>query len=148
MSSKPKTGAELWEGVEGLDDDLLDPNMPEDLVIDEIKGMGLDPDDLKAKGTKIAAQLRDRERLSWQVRALESRRRLEARAACAQQVLPGMDRPALLARLDELRAADSTLGGAIKMAARKRKPEESTDEELGALIEEMEMLRAMQDDEE
>lgn len=54
-----------------------------------------------------------------------------------------MDRKAILGRLDELRANDSNVGTAIRMAARKRKPEESTDEELRALLDEMETLRAL-----
>jgi hypothetical protein len=58
-----------------------------------------------------------------------------------------MNRGAILARLDELRATDPNVGAAIKMAARKRKPEQSTDEELRALLVEMEALQSIEEDE-
>jgi transposase InsO family protein len=43
-----------------------------------------------------------------------------------------------------LRATDPNVGAAIRMAARKRRPEESSDEELRQLLEQMEALRSIE----
>ena len=91
------------------------------------------------------ALAKEQERLSWQVRAQRNREQLQALATGSKTRVPlGMSRQQILARLDELRQANDEIGTAIKMAAHKRKAEESTDEELRALLEEMEALRAME----
>lgn len=145
MATKGKTEKELWQALEGLDDDLLDLDLPEAVVDGELKALGVDPAALAKRGQEFVAVVKDEERLSWQVRAKESRARLEALAAESRAKVPAdMGRQAMLLRLDELRRTDPTVGTAIKMAARKRKPEESTDDELRALLEEMEALRAIE----
>lgn len=147
MQSKGKTDKELWSALDGLEDDLLDPNFPEALVEVEIRRLGLSPEALANRGSEFVAQVREQERLSWQARALEKRAQLEARVLRVK-VPSNMSRQAALDRINELRASDSKVGAAIRLAARKRKPEESTDEELRDLLEEMEMLRAIEDGEE
>jgi hypothetical protein len=145
MTTKGKTDSELWTALEGLDDDLLDLDLPEELVDEELTAMGIDPTALARKGSEFVAKAKEDERLSWQVQAEERRAQLAARAAKgATQVTADMNRDAVLARLDELRATDPKVGTAIKMAARKRRPEESSDDELRALLEEMEALRAIE----
>lgn len=37
------TDAELWEALESLDDDFLDADMPQDIVDEELRLMGVDP---------------------------------------------------------------------------------------------------------
>lgn len=132
--------------LESLDDDLLDVDLS--AIDDELKALGVDPGALAKRASEFVAKAKDEERLAWQDRARERRAQLEARASKAATRVPAnMDRAATLARLDELRVRDAAVGSAITMAARKRKPEESTDEELKALLEEMEALRAIQDGE-
>lgn len=148
MATKGKTDKELWMALEDLDDDLLDFDLPEALVDEELKAMGVDPSALAKRGSEFVAKATEDERLSWQARAQVRRAQLHARASKAATRVPaGMNRKAMLARLEELRATDPNLGTAIKMAARKRKPEESTDDELRALLEEMEALRAIEGNE-
>jgi hypothetical protein len=145
MATKGKTEKELWQALEGLDADLLDPGLPESAVDDELKALGVDPLALAKRASEFVAVVKEEERLSWQERAQQSRARLEALAAGSKANVPSdMGRQAMLLRLDELRKTDPNVGTAIKMAARKRKPEESTDDELRALLEEMEALRAIE----
>ncbi len=145
MATKGKTEKELWQALEGLDADLLDPELPESAVDDELKALGIDPLALAKRASEFVAVVKEEERLSWQERAQQSRARLEALAAGSKANVPSdMGRQAMLLRLDELRKTDPNVGTAIKMAARKRKPEESTDDELRALLEEMEALRAIE----
>lgn len=145
MATKGKTEKELWQALEGLDADLLDPGLPESVVDDELKALGVDPLALAKRASEFVAVVKEEERLSWQERAHQSRAQLEALAAGSKANVPSdMGRQAMLLRLDELRKTDPNVGTAIKMAARKRKPEESTDDELRALLEEMEALRAIE----
>lgn len=145
MATKGKTETELWQALEGLDADLLDPGLPESIVDDELKALGVDPQALARRASEFVTVVKEAERLSWQERAQQSRARLEALAAGSKANVPSdMGRQAMLLRLDELRKTDPNVGTAIKMAARKRKPEESTDDELRALLEEMEALRAIE----
>ena len=145
MATKSKTDKELWEAFERLDDDLLDPDLPESALDHELKTVGIDPVDLGKRAAEFVARAKEDERLSWQVRANERRSRLAGLVSVADSGRPAyMDRKAMLARLEALRAADPEIGTAIKMAARKRKPEESTDDELRALVEEMEALRSIE----
>lgn len=148
MATKGKSEKELWKALEGLDDDLLDPGLPETVLDEELKAMGLDPTALAKRGAEFVTRVKEEERLSWQARARTRRAELQAQASRVVSEIPAnMDRRAILARLDELRATDPNVGTTIKMAARKRKPEESTDEELRALLEEMEALRSIEGNE-
>jgi hypothetical protein len=145
MATKGKTDKELWKVLEGLDDDLLDLDLPEALVDEELSALGIDPVALANRASEFIAEAKEDNRLSWQVRAQERRAQLQARVSkTASRIRANMDRKAMLARMDELRAADSNVGSAIKMAARKRKEEESTDDELRVLLEQMEDLRAIE----
>lgn len=147
MAAKDRSEKELWKTLDSLDDDLLNPGLPEAVLDEELKEMGMDPLSLAKRGAEFVAKLKEEERLSWQARARVRRAELQARASRAAPPVPAnMNRGAVLARLDELRTADPNVGAAIKMAARKRKPEQSTDEELRALLEEMEALRSIEED--
>jgi hypothetical protein len=147
MSSKGKPDRELWVALQALDNDILDPEFPTALVEEELKGLGIDPAALAKRGRDFVSKVTEEERLSWQAHARAQRAELEARASKAVLVPPDLSRTAILARLEELRSADSTVGVAIRMAARKRKPEQSSDEELRSLLAEMEALRSMEGNE-
>lgn len=145
MATKRMTDEELWAALTALDDDLLNPVYPEAAIDEELEKMGVDPTALALRGAEFVAKAKEDERLSWQARAQERKVRLQAIASQATSKLPAlMGRAAILAKLDQLRTADPNVGTAVTMAARKRKPEESTDEELRTLLEEMEALRAIE----
>lgn len=134
----------LWSTLRSLDEDLLDDRLTDVLVDEELSALGIDPDSLGRRGVEFVKAVQEEDRLSWRVRAEERRSQLQARASADIVALPDdLDRQGLLARLDELRNSGTTLQDTIKMAARKRKPEESTIEELRALVQEMEILRAI-----
>lgn len=146
MASKGATDNELWRALASLDDDLLDPNLPETAVDANLAALGVDAEGLAKRGLAFITTLHEEQRLSWQVSAKKRQTEMERRAARVD-VSPEMDRASLLSRIEELRATDPQVGTAIQMAARKRKPEESTDEELRVLLQEMETLRALEKDE-
>lgn len=147
MATTGKTDEELWRALEGLDDDLLDPDLPEDAVDKELLSLGIDPVALARRTTKFVQSVKEEERLSWQELARRRKVELESLASQHASVVDlKMSRAAILARLDELRAKDPMVGSAIRMAARKRRPEESTDDELRLLLQEMEALRAIDDE--
>lgn len=144
MPQKPKTDGEIWQSLTDLDDDLLDPHFPEGAVDDELRELGIDPVALAKRGAEVAATLREQERLSWQTRARERGARMGAIAAGVVAAVE-RSRSEILKRLDELRSANSSSGHAVAAAFRKRRPEESSDDELRALLEDMEALRAIED---
>lgn len=144
--TRSKSEKELWDALQALDDDLLNPNLSEELLDQELKASGVDAIALSNRGREFIATAKGEERLSWQLRAQERRDRLAATVERTRATVSSdMDRTAILARLEVLRVGNPAVGTAINMAARKRKPEESTDEELKALLEEMEALRAIEE---
>jgi len=143
MAGGLKSDKDLWLALEGLENDLLDPDMPAEQVASQLRQLGLDPDKLAATGRAVGADLAERERLAWREKAQRRRDELRRSAATAK-VPPDMDREAMIARLDELRAVDLEVGTAIRAAARKRRAEESSDEDLRSLLEDMEALRAIE----
>ena len=143
MPQKAKSDVELWKALDALDDDLLDLRVSESIVDEQLKTLEIDPTELAKRALEFVTAVKERERLSWQRRAEQRRAELEKRTATT--TLPrGMSRQELMDRLEELRSAGSRVGTAIRIAARKRKPEESSDDELRLLIEEMEALRAIE----
>lgn len=145
MATNGNSDEKLWRALVGLDDDLLDPALPEAIVDEELRAMGVDPARLAKRGSAFVAKAKEAERLSWQTHARDRRTKLQERAAkAAASASTDLDRMGILARLNDLRDADPNVGTAIRMAARKRKPEESTDDELRALLAEMEALRAIE----
>lgn len=142
MKSKAKTDKELWSFLESLNDDLLDPDLPEDIVDEELRELGLDPNVIAKKGIEFINQRQERERLSWQTKARERAAHFEARTP-KTKVPPNMDRQTILRRIDEIQ---KTYPDTIKMAARNRRAEESSDEDLRGLLEDMEMLCAMKEE--
>jgi hypothetical protein len=142
MPPKDRTDAELWAALEALRDDPLDPAMPREVVDQALRGGGVDPDALRKKGAELVAKLREEHRLSWQTEARRRRDAMDRRATRAI-VPPGMPRDEVLERLNDLRG-NPKFGAPIMTAFRKRKLEESSDEDLRMLLEDIEELRALE----
>jgi hypothetical protein len=51
---------ETYEYLQGLDDDLLDPDMPEDMVDDELRSMGLSPEEIAEEGVLFVKELQSK----------------------------------------------------------------------------------------
>ncbi len=142
MSPKDRTDAELWEALKALADDPLDPSVPRDVLDRALRDAGVDPDAVSARGAEFVSKLQEEHRLAWQQ---EARRRRDAMRQLATKVTipPGMPRDEMLRRLNDLRR-NAKFGPPITTAFHKRKPEESSDEDLRMLLEDVEELRALQ----
>jgi hypothetical protein len=126
---------------EALAADILDPAAPLGAIERFLRDEGADPEQLRREARSLVRDALEKRRLAWQERA---RRRIERRAAALERVsqLPEMPKEELLRRLGELRH-----DGRVAHAFRKRKPEESSLDELRALLEEVELLLALEKDE-
>ncbi len=154
MKPKDRTDHELWQALENLDDPL-DARTPSASVDALLRKDGIDPEALADEGARFVAALAQKKaRPAWQEAA---QRKKEAFARLVRPSDAGnpstsgwagellkLSRDAILSRLDALRT-DPRFGTQIATAFHKRKPEESSDEELRALLEDMEDLRALGD---
>lgn len=145
MATTSKTEKELWDALQHLDDIFLEPNVPDDVIDAELRAEGIDPQALAKRGLQFIEKLKEEERLSWRKPAEQRRQRMEAVAAKVE-VPRNIDSRTVEARLDELRRTDPTVGTAIKMAAHKRKAEESSANDKRTLLEDAEILRAIEEE--
>ena len=142
---KERTEAELWKALQEIDDPL-DAQVPSASVDAQLRAAGVDPDALGKEGASLAAKLQESHRLSWQKAAVRKKDAFEGLGQFKVD-LAGMSQPEVLERLNALRS-DPRFGPQIMTAFRKRKPEESTLDELKALLEDVEALRSLGPDDE
>ena len=140
-----RTNEDIWMAIEKIDDDLLDLQLPIAIVEDVVQQAGGDPGALVREGEAFVAKLKEERRLAWQVTARQ-RGETFARNLARKPVPATMSRADLIGRLNEARS-DSKFGAPVVIAFRKRSPESSSDEELRALLEDIESLRALEDNE-
>lgn len=135
----PKSDAEILAFFdESLARDVLDPAYPIADVQAEIRKAGGDPVAIGARGAALAKNLLDKRRLSWQDRARE-RSAGWAQELSALSDIPRLSRKETIAHITALRS-DPALAP-IVANFHKRKPEDSSDEELHQIRLEMEILR-------
>ena len=146
-TEKKRSPVDLLRAIDqaGADDDLaaIDAMTPDELDA-KIRAGGGDPDAIGARGAKLAEQLlARRKRLRWQAKA-----RAEMKSALAKMKeaprTPVLPREELLAKIEAART-DGRFRAPIAAAFRKRTAEESTDEELRGLLDEIEMLRKLEE---
>jgi hypothetical protein len=143
---KKRTDEELLEAIDqaAADDDLAEiAALTSEQVDATIRAQGGDPEAIGARGAQLARELLERrKRLAWQG---EARRGLEAAQAKMAQAprTPKLPRPELLARLAAAQK-DARFSAPIAAAFRKRTAQESSDEELRRLLDEIEMLRMLE----
>ncbi len=145
MTTNSRTDEELWGAVQALDRDLLDPATPTEVIDSAVGAIGLDPGSLRAEGRAFAAALLDEKRRGWMKVARQKIDSMRSRARSTTD-FASMNKQMLLAELDR-RRTHATAGGEIRAAFRDRKPEESSEDDLRALLEEMERVEAMGTDE-
>ena len=158
MPSSRNDKKALLEKVLALEeDDLLDPELPEEVLDEALRRDGIDPDALAERSRAFVEQLKQRfpsseatqlkelpsrTRPAWQRAASSRRRELEARAATVDGMLDdelaSLSRAQLLAEVSALRSDPH-----LRAAFRKRKPEASDDEELRLMIRMARKLRAL-----
>jgi phage-related tail fiber protein len=143
MKSPKRTPAETWRAIEAQAREVeIDQfaSMPRANVDARLRAMGEDPDALRAQGAALAKSLgASRDRLAWQAAAAEGLARAQARVAGRTAHDAGVPRDVLVARLTALRASPR-FTEQPSLLFRNRKTEEATDDELRAIVEELEVL--------
>ena len=143
MDNKPKPNSDetLRRLLESLDADVLTDAVTDAEVDQELREAGGDPAEIVKQGRAVVAQLLERRRLAWQD---EARKKLAAQRALLQPSARRAQRtrPQLLAEIQRVRT-DPALRGTAAMAFHKRKPEETSGEELEQMLEEFEMLKKL-----
>jgi len=129
---------------EDVASDVLTDAVSEMDVDRELREAGGDPDAITRRGLAVVEEMLERRRLAWQGAAAEKLKTVRSKSVGTRSN-PQLSKAQLIERINALRS-DSKLGAPIEAAFRKRKPEESTIDELTQLLDEMEMLRELADD--
>ena len=110
----------------------------------KIRAEGGDPVAIGERGARLAEELlARRKRLRWQAKAHGEMGRALAKMKEAPKT-PKLPRAELLARIEAART-DLRFRAPVAAAFRKRTAEESSDEELARLLDEIEMLRKLEE---
>lgn len=146
MSGEENTkDAELWEALQGLDDDLLRPDSPIEDVDNVLREAGADPDQVARRGAAFVAKLAKSRRLSWRERA---RRRLtELAAKASRQPRSDLAGTELRVAIDRARTHPA-LEGHLAAAFRSRNDEDLSDDERRDLLADIEAVISMAEAEE
>lgn len=143
MASTKRTPGETWEAVQrqGEQAEIDRFAAKSRAEVDaSLRARGHDPAAVRAEGEALAKKLRsDRERLAWQVEAAEALAREQARFDARPPRYAGLSRAELLQRLAVART-DPRLAQPVAVMFRNRKAEEASEEELRAILEEIEAL--------
>jgi hypothetical protein len=130
----------LWRAIKQseVDDDLAEIEAMSDAELDKyISDNGGDPEGIRARGQALAERLLAK-RLDWQTEAVEKLEAFRADAALRSQG-PLLPRATLLARLDAARQ-DPRFAAPVAVLFQKKGPEASTDQELQALLDAIDLL--------
>jgi hypothetical protein len=146
-NGKKRTDEELLAAIARTeaDDDLAEIAAMSPAEVDaSIRANGGDAEGIRARGLRLVEELIERrQRLAWQAKA-----RGDMETALAKMVeapkTPKLPRPELLAKIAAARS-DGRFKAPIAAAFRKRTAEESTDDELRRLLDEIEMLRMLEE---
>jgi hypothetical protein len=144
--TRKRDGLELLRALEESEamDDLEEIDALSDEELDaKIRAAGGDPEAIRARGKAFAeAQLAKREASRGMLERLEAFR---AEAATASRSGgPVLPRAALLARLEQARQ-DPRFATPVAMLFRQKSAEASTDAELQALVESLELLSKLEE---
>ncbi|MFO0683941.1 MAG: hypothetical protein U0234_17950 [Sandaracinus sp.] len=122
---------------------MLDPATPSVVVDGALRAMGLDPAAVRARGRALGVTAMEKKRRGWMD---EARARIEQMKTTAKATTDylSMSKQMLLAELERWRQHPS-VGGEVRAAFRNRRPEESSEDDLRSLLEEIERVAAMHD---
>jgi hypothetical protein len=140
-TKKPRTDAETFDLLQA--DAELDriKHLTSSEVQAEIRADGGDPKGIGARGAALAAKLLAERGLDWKTRA-NARKESLGKAVGAWPSFAGLSRDELRARVQAART-DARFAAPVVAAFRKRNEEEASDDELRALLEEIEVLRRL-----
>lgn len=147
MGTKPKDEDEaLRLFTESLAADIFTEHVSKAEVDQDLRDAGGDPEAIGKRGAALVQELLEKRRLDWQAQARAKQAAFASRAAERRNTpKPRRSREELLTAINAYRA-DPAMGDAVSFSFRKRKPEESTDDELAELLDELELLREMKTD--
>ena len=143
-----RTPEETWAALEAAaDEDEMERilALTDEEVDAELAAEGFDPAAERARGATLARELlADRERQAWQGPAHDKLEAARARFASRPPRRVKLLRPELLAQIERARN-DPRFSGQATVMYRNRGGEEATDEELEALLTELEALAELVD---
>ena len=142
MAAK-RTPKETWKAIEAqAPDDAVEHflALSDDEVDAELRAHGGDPEQIRKDGAALVKKLgATADRLAWQIAAAEGLAREQARVDARPPKYAGMS----LAQLKELVAVakkDPRFAQPVAVMFRNRKTEEASEDELRALLEEIDAL--------
>ena len=150
MSSTKRNPAKLWKAIQDsqVEDDVDEVLAMSDAELDAfISSHGGDPAKLRARGEALAKELDARtDRLAWhgdmEKKLAEVRAAATALRSAPREALSRRD---LLDRID-LARKDPRFDAPVAALFRSKTPEASTDEELQALLDQIELLAKLEDE--
>jgi hypothetical protein len=140
-AKKQKTDAELFDELEAAAELERIKNLSADEVAAEVLADGGDPGAIGARGAALAAAMMPERQLEWTDRAAKRSAAMDERIG-AWPVFATMSRADMEARVETARR-DARFSAPVVSAYRKRGEGELTDDELRALLEEIEVLRRL-----
>lgn len=143
MPRTPKDDKEVLALLESslLSDALYSDAYPIEQVDEDLRGAGLDPDQVGKRGAELASQLLKKRRLAWQDKARMTLERRSTNTRLSHRREP-LSRAAMLQQLNMLRS-NPELGAPVATAFRNRKPSDASDEDLRSILEDVELLREL-----
>jgi len=143
MSPVKRTPRETWKALEAQAREAeIDHFMalPAAAIDARLRAAGHDPEAIRREGALFAKKLgADQDRLAWQVTAAEGLARAQADFARAAGKYASLSGDQLRARIKTARN-DPRFAQPVSVLFRNRKPEEASEEELRAILEEIEAL--------
>jgi hypothetical protein len=128
---KKRSSAEILAAIDAIADDVLDPDYPKELLDEELREAGGDPEAIGKRGADLAAKLLVARREALRGEMIANVQPLADRLHAAR-AKPAPSRQEMRDRIRRAEA-DPRYAGQIAVAARGRRPDEPTDEELAAL---------------
>ena len=141
--ARPRTPGETWKAIEaGAREDEIDRflAMKPDEIDARLRASGVDPQAIRHEGAEHAKKMSaDRARLAWQIEAAVGLSREQARIDARPPRYAALSRAELLDRLAVARK-NPRLAQPVAVMFRNRKTEEASEDELRALLEEIDAL--------
>jgi hypothetical protein len=140
-SSKRKTDRQVWDELTADAELERIKHLSRAELDAEIRAAGGDPDAIGRRGAALASKLLPERGLDWKARA-KARAAETIKRVGEWPSFAGLTRTELLARLQAART-DARFSAPVVAAFRKRTSDESSDDELRAILEEVEVLRRL-----
>lgn len=147
MGTKPKDEDDaLRLFTESLASEIFTDRVSKVEVDQDLRDAGGDPGAIGKRGAALVQELLEKRRLNWQAEARAKQAAFATRTAERRGAARARrSRHEMLAAINAYRA-DPAMGNAVSFSFRKRKPEESTEDELAELLDELELLHEMKTD--